>query len=81
MHPPSPVPGATPETHAPSGVSTAHREVVLTGDRPTGPLHLGHFAGSLRTRLAFQYEHDQTILLADLPALTAHTDRPLDTRR
>ncbi len=26
--------------------------VVLTGDRPTGPLHLGHFAGSLRNRIA-----------------------------
>lgn len=81
MHPPSPVPGATPGTHAPSGVSTAHREVVLTGDRPTGPLHLGHFAGSLRTRLALQYEHDQTILIADLQALTDRAGRPVDVRR
>ena len=81
MHPPSPVPGATPGTHAPSGVSTAHREVVLTGDRPTGPLHLGHFAGSLRTRLALQYAHDQTILIADLQALTDNAGRPVDVRR
>jgi tryptophanyl-tRNA synthetase len=46
---------------------------VLTGDRPTGPLHLGHFAGSLRSRLALQAQpdtHDQTILIADLQALT-----------
>ena len=32
-------------------------EVVLTGDRPTGPLHLGHLAGSLRKRVALQDEH------------------------
>jgi tryptophanyl-tRNA synthetase len=55
--------------------------VVLTGDRPTGPLHLGHFAGSLRTRLALQYEHHQTILIADLQALTDNTGRPVDARR
>ncbi len=57
------------------------REVVLTGDRPTGPLHLGHFAGSLRTRLNLQHEHDQTILIADLQALTDHAGRPADVRR
>jgi tryptophanyl-tRNA synthetase len=61
--------------------SATQREVVLTGDRPTGPLHLGHFAGSLRTRLALQYEHDQTILIADLQALTDNAGRPVDARR
>lgn len=81
MHPPSRVPGGTPGTQAPLGVSTAHREVVLTGDRPTGPLHLGHFAGSLRTRLALQYDHDQTILIADLQALTDNAGRPVDAHR
>jgi tryptophanyl-tRNA synthetase len=55
--------------------------VVLTGDRPTGPLHLGHFAGSLRTRLALQYQHDQTILIADLQALTDNAGRPTEVRR
>ena len=65
----------------PFSPSTAQREVVLTGDRPTGPLHLGHFAGSLRTRLALQHEHDQTILIADLQALTDHAGRPIDVRR
>ena len=67
--------------HPSSEVSTAHREVVLTGDRPTGPLHLGHFAGSLRTRLALQNGHDQTILIADLQALTDNAGRPVDVRR
>lgn len=45
-------------------------DVVLTGDRPTGALHLGHYAGSLRTRLAIQGRCPQTILIADLQALT-----------
>jgi len=49
---------------------------VLTGDRPTGPLHLGHYAGSLRTRLALQEVHRQTLLIADLQALTDNAGRP-----
>ncbi|HVX39724.1 MAG TPA: tryptophan--tRNA ligase [Gemmatimonadaceae bacterium] len=57
------------------------REVILTGDRPTGPLHLGHYAGSLRNRVALQHTHDQTILVADLQALTDHSGRPADVRR
>ena len=57
------------------------REVVLTGDRPTGPLHLGHFAGSLRTRLKLQYQQDQTILIADLQALSDNAGRPANVRR
>ncbi len=44
--------------------------MVLTGDRPTGPLHLGHYAGSLRSRLALQGRCAQTLLIADLQALT-----------
>jgi len=50
--------------------------VILTGDRPTGPLHLGHYAGSLRSRLALQDAHDQTLLIADLQALTDNAGRP-----
>src|SRR5581483_5352828 len=45
-------------------------DVVLTGDRPTGRLHLGHYAGSLRTRVALQGQCAQTLLIADLQALT-----------
>jgi tryptophanyl-tRNA synthetase len=81
MRPSSPVPGATPRASDRRAASTAQREVVLTGDRPTGPLHLGHYAGSLRTRLALQYEHDQTILIADLQALTDNAGRPADVRQ
>ncbi len=57
------------------------REVILTGDRPTGPLHLGHYAGSLRSRVALQHEHDQTILVADLQALTDNSGRAADVHR
>lgn len=46
------------------------KSVILTGDRTTGPLHLGHYAGSLKSRLAFQETHEQFLLLADLQALT-----------
>lgn len=54
---------------------------VLTGDRPTGPLHLGHYAGSLRTRLALQERHEQTLLIADLQALTDNSGRPAHVSR
>lgn len=57
------------------------RETILTGDRPTGPLHLGHYAGSLRSRVAAQGVHDQTVLVADMQALTDNSGRPLDVRR
>jgi tryptophanyl-tRNA synthetase len=50
-------------------------DVVLTGDRPTGVLHLGHYAGSLRTRLALQGRCNQTLLIADLQALTDSSGR------
>jgi tryptophanyl-tRNA synthetase len=55
--------------------SSPSREVILTGDRPTGPLHLGHYVGSLRNRVALQYRHDQTVLVADLQALTDNAGR------
>lgn len=46
------------------------RPIILTGDRTTGPLHIGHYAGSLRNRLRFQDSHEQFLLLADMQALT-----------
>ena len=46
-------------------------DIILTGDRPTGPLHLGHYAGSLANRLALQGQcRRQFVLIADLQALT-----------
>lgn len=49
---------------------------ILTGDRPTGCLHLGHFVGSLRQRVALQHDHQQTILVADLQGLTDNAHNP-----
>jgi tryptophanyl-tRNA synthetase len=52
-------------------------DIILTGDRPTGPLHLGHYAGSLASRLALQGKcRRQFILLADLQALTDNASDP-----
>lgn len=50
--------------------------VILTGDRPTGPLHIGHFVGSLQSRVALQHTHKQYVLLADAQALTDNGDDP-----
>jgi len=52
------------------------RPIVLTGDRTTGPLHLGHYVGSLKSRLALQDDHRQFLLLADAQALTDNGDDP-----
>ena len=49
---------------------------ILTGDRPTGCLHLGHFVGSLRQRVELQHAHQQTILVADLQGLTDNAHNP-----
>jgi len=43
---------------------------ILTGDRPTGRLHLGHYVGSLKNRVSLQDEYDQFVLIADVQALT-----------
>ncbi|WP_425667337.1 tryptophan--tRNA ligase [Vibrio tubiashii] len=52
------------------------REVILTGDRATGPLHLGHYVGSLQQRVSLQAQHDQTILVADMQGLTDNAHNP-----
>jgi tryptophanyl-tRNA synthetase len=49
------------------------KPIILTGDRTTGPLHLGHYVGSLKNRVAFQETHEQFLLLADAQALTDNT--------
>jgi tryptophanyl-tRNA synthetase len=45
---------------------------VLTGDRPTGKLHLGHWGGSLKNRVHLQEEYECFFLIADLHSLTTH---------
>ncbi|MGW1444065.1 tryptophan--tRNA ligase [Serratia rhizosphaerae] len=54
--------------------------IILTGDRPTGPLHLGHFVGSLRQRVALQHDYQQYVLIADLQGLTDNGSNPQKIR-
>lgn len=49
---------------------------ILTGDRTTGRLHLGHYIGSMQNRVKLQNEYDTLILLADVQALTTHFNNP-----
>lgn len=52
------------------------KKVILTGERPTGPLHLGHYVGSLQNRLKLQNDYDMFIMSADVQALTDNFDNP-----
>ncbi|MEO0091999.1 MAG: tryptophan--tRNA ligase [candidate division WOR-3 bacterium] len=49
---------------------------ILTGDRPTGPLHLGHYVGSVMNRVKLQYDYDTFIIIADVQALTTNFEHP-----
>jgi len=57
-----------------------HHTIVLTGDRPTGKLHLGHYVGSLAARIDLQEIHQQFIMIADAQALTDHAHEPIKVR-
>ncbi|HWO97723.1 MAG TPA: tryptophan--tRNA ligase [Bacillus sp. (in: firmicutes)] len=52
------------------------KERVLTGDRVTGKLHLGHYVGSLKNRVKLQHQYETFIMLADVQALTTHFEKP-----
>ena len=59
-------------------------KVILTGDRPTGKLHLGHYIGSLRRRVLLQEEGDfdrMFVFMADVQALTDNADNPEKIRQ
>ena len=51
-------------------------KTIITGDRPTGKLHLGHYFGSLQNRVKMQYDYDTYILIADVQALTDNFNNP-----
>jgi tryptophanyl-tRNA synthetase len=55
--------------------------IILTGDRPTGPLHLGHYVGTLKNRVVMQRSHRQFVLIADAQGLTDNADNPDRIRR
>lgn len=54
------------------------KDIILTGDRPTGKLHLGHYAGSLKSRVQLQNtgDYETFLLIADLQALTDNARNP-----
>lgn len=54
------------------------KQVILTGDRPTGKLHIGHYVGSLKNRVSLQEsgEYDSFIMIADTQALTDNAKNP-----
>ncbi|TDX51617.1 tryptophan--tRNA ligase [Orenia marismortui] len=56
------------------------KKVILTGDRPTGKLHLGHYVGSLENRVKLQDDYKQFVMIADAQALTDNADNPRKVR-
>ena len=57
---------------------------MLTGDRPTGRLHVGHYVGSLRRRVELQNQggfDDMFVMIADAQALTDNADNPEKVRQ
>ena len=60
------------------------KKIILTGDRPTGRLHVGHYVGSLKERVSLQNsgEYDEVyIMVADAQALTDNADNPEKVRQ
>lgn len=60
------------------------KKIILTGDRPTGRLHIGHYVGSLKNRVILQNSNNFDeifIMLADAQALTDNADNPLKVRK
>lgn len=56
------------------------KKIVLTGDRPTGRLHLGHYVGSLKTRIELEKDYKQFVMIADVQALTDNAENPEKVR-
>jgi tryptophanyl-tRNA synthetase len=52
------------------------KKTMLTGDRPTGNLHLGHYVGSLQSRVELQSVYNQYVMVADIQALTDNFENP-----
>ncbi len=64
-----------------SSANTAAKRRILTGDTPTGRLHLGHYVGSVESRLALQDEYDCYFIIANKHAFTTRAERPADIRQ
>ena len=55
---------------------SSNKKRILTGDRPTGPLHLGHYVGSLQNRVRLQHSYETFIIVADVQTLSTNFDHP-----
>jgi tryptophanyl-tRNA synthetase len=60
---------------------TAMKDRVLTGDTPTGRLHLGHWVGSVENRVKMQRDYECYFLLANMHAFTTRSEKPEEIRR
>ncbi len=65
----------------PSTATSPEKARVLTGDTPTGRLHLGHYVGSIENRLAMQKEYDCYFILANVHALTTRSEQTAGIRQ
>lgn len=52
------------------------KKIILTGDRPSGRLHLGHYIGSLQSRIKLENQFEQYVMVADVQALTDNFENP-----
>lgn len=59
-----------------NGAIIQMKKKILTGDRPSGRLHLGHYIGSLQNRVKLQTSYDQYVMIADVQALTDNFENP-----
>jgi tryptophanyl-tRNA synthetase len=58
-----------------------NKKRILTGDRPTGNLHLGHYVGSVGNRVKLQEQYESFIIIADVQALTTNFEKPENLSR
>jgi tryptophanyl-tRNA synthetase len=72
---------ASDASSAPVATPPAARPRLLTGDTPTGQLHIGHYVGSVRRRVELQETHESYILLANMHAFTTRSEDPDAIRR
>jgi len=56
------------------------KKTILTGDRPTGKIHLGHYIGSFKNRVKAQDKYNQYVMIADVQALTDNAENPQKVR-
>lgn len=61
--------------------TTASKPIILTGDTPTGQLHLGHYVGSVKRRVELQDTHECYFIIANIHAFTTRADKPDEIRR